>query len=315
MNKQYNIIKKLYNNKNINNICDNIDITYSLNYNKTYLNNKCFGAKYSFNELISYINKCNYVCVIKSELSNIKFNIYYSKFSELNIIKFTKIYKRIIILSNLYNLNKIINFNIILSPFKRYFPNENEILDSRHINGGFTYLNSNDIFIIRKDECSKVMLHEFIHHIAIINDISFTNDEIIKLKYTFNLSKYLNLIPNESVVEFWATIYQIIFVSIDYDISYKLVLDKEIGHSISLCNRLLNNNKKYWYEETNAYSYIVFKLIFLLNYNKFLNIYTLPYSSSSITNFLIKNKKTIDKNSNIINYNKNSLNLMIFGSY
>jgi|TARA_B110000259_G_scaffold180229_1_gene220707 hypothetical protein len=276
---------------------------------------ECIDSKFAnINKVMKYINHCNKCIKIYSNISNISINLYYKK-NNNSIFKLIKIYKRILILSQIYNIDKKITFHLALCSFKRYMPNKNCIFDTINFNGGFTNINGNDIYIHRNCEYSKVILHELFHHVNIINDSTMTinNYDINKIKKNFNISSHTILLPNESIIEFWATIYNLIFISCEYNINFELLYKKELDFSYNQFLKILNHNKNNeWYEKTNIFCYFILKYILLKNYKKFLKV-KLPYNSKEFIDFLINNSKNVK----IINkYNvNNNLNAMIFSSF
>lgn len=308
-------------NKNqIYNILDDINIdNIDINDSKILVNNfyqECLSSKFgNINKILNYIKNCNKVIKIYSKQNkNICFYLY-SNNNDNSLFKLIKIYRRVLILNNIYNINKNLNFHLALCKLKRFMPNKKEIFDCINFNGGFTTLTGNDIYIHRNCEYSKVILHELIHHIGIINDttIKFDNNDIIKLKNKFNISIDTVLLPNESIIEFWATLYNLIFISNEYNINFDLLYKKELNFSYNQFLKIINHNdNKEWFEKTNIYCYFIFKYILLKNYKKFLAI-KLPYNQKEFIDFLINNAKTI-KITNKYKRNKN-LNAMIFSSF
>ena len=65
-------------------------------------------------------------------------------------------------------------------------------MTSENINSGFTYVNRNDIYIFRKEEFPKVILHELIHHDLNIHQDNFNDDN--------NLHKICENYPKKSSV-------------------------------------------------------------------------------------------------------------------
>lgn len=220
-----------------------------------------------------------------------------------------KIQKRINFLNNSKDL-KII-FDIKYG--NRTFPKKNKFIKFENINGGYTSINSNEIFIVRHEEYPKVILHEIIHHNPLIHSDKWKKKNIIKLKKHFNIDSKTDLEPNEAIVEFWATIMHLYFISIENNLNIKKLLKDEIKYSLFKSNQLLNHLDGKWNEETNAYCYIIFKTIMLYNLKDFMKIYHFPYDDTKITDFLIKHSKLpiIKKNP----FNKipdESLRMMIY---
>lgn len=315
-------VKKIISNVNKKydfDILDNINIHY-INDNdyKLLINNfyqECIDSKFgNIDKILNYIKKSNKIIKIYSNKTNICFYLYFRKNTN-SIFKLIKIYKRLLILSKIYNINKNINFHLALCDFKRYMPNKNNIFDCINFNGGFTNISGNNIYIYRNCEYSKVILHEFFHHVNIINDstMNINNDDMNKIKTYFNISTNTVLLPNESIIEFWATIYNLIFISCEYNINFDLLYKKELDFSYNQFLKILNHNKNNeWYEKTNIFCYFILKYILLKNYKNFLKV-KLPYNSKKFIDFLINNSKNVK----IINkYNKNkNLNAMIFSSF
>lgn len=206
-----------------------------------------------------------------------------------------------IVLKRLYNITQYIEktFNIILllSPLSKKI--KNNILSYINVNSGFTYLNKNDIYIVRKEEYPKVLLHELLHHNKYIHS-SFKEYNINRLKKHFNIIANNTFDPNETIVEFWATIIHLKHISEDYNLDfYKLYLD-ELKYSLYKCYQLYNlPNNLLNTSNTNIYCYIIFKTILLYNLVELQKIYTFPYKDDVITDFLISHSQlplTITKN-------------------
>jgi len=314
-------IKKLldkinsYSNINIIDAISFDEINYdSSKYLINKFHNECYNSRFSNNDIFIYIKRCTNVTKISSNLCNI--NIYlYSNNNYNSIFKLIKIYRRLYILSKIYNITKEINFHIALCKLKRYFPKKNEIFESKHFNGGFTNILNNDIYIIRSCEYAKVMIHELLHHVNIINDtlLFMSYNEINKLKSFFRISNNTDFEPNEGNIEFWATIYNLLFISVEYNINFKLLYNKELAFSYIQYNKIIKKyNNNIWYEKTNIFAYFILKLILLKNYKKYLKI-PLPYNQSEISNFFINNYNSIKKNN--IKDRNNNLNAMLFSQY
>lgn len=243
---------------------------------------KKFIGIFSYPEMLDYIKtvKDNYVLTYK----NITFNIYYNNINEID----NKLINLVIKRCNIIEPNKKLIINILLAPNKRFIPH-NDIIKPVNINGGFTMELNNEIFITRKEEFPKVILHEILHHNININSNYWKKNNIIRLKTHFNIDPSTNLIPNEAIIEFWATIKHLKFVSKDYKLNYNRLLNSEIKYSLFKSYQLLKKqNNKLWREETNAFCYIIFKTIMLVNMEEFYKIYKFPYDEDLITDFLIK---------------------------
>jgi len=233
--------------------------------------------------------KCKNQTIINISKHDLTMNLYYRKDLHINLSQLILTIKRIIITRSFFNINGPMVIHFICSPYKRYFPQKGTIT-SKHINGGFTDITKNEIFVTRIEEYSKVLLHEVLHHCHHIHG-NFSQNNIQKLKQTFNISDETILLPNEAVVELWATILTLKYISFETKIPYKLLYDLEIHHSICQSARIIEKQgNREWKEKTNSYCYIVFKTILLLHVVDFLKKYTFPYDDTYITDFILKHK-------------------------
>lgn len=323
INTLINNIKNLYNYINIDDIY--IELINNQLLLEKYINN-ALSTKYgNIKDVINNLKKTKYIYHIY--LNNININLYvYStkKLDTFNYIKLLKVYKRISIIYKYYNLNKNINIHLSFWNKPRTFP-KNDFFRSKNINGGFTDFLSNDIYIFRKDEYPKVILHEFIHHIDILNmsiiNISTYNKK--KIKNFFNIHENCNFIPVEAIIEFWCHIYNTIFISIEYNIPFKLLFNKELNFTLFQYNKIMNNYKfiNKWYEETNVFSYFIIKLILLINYKKFFKL-NIPYNENIFVDFIMNNYnyknylKLLKKyNNHFLYLSNNSMNFMLFSNF
>jgi hypothetical protein len=126
---------------------------------------KHFIGKFDIPEVISYIKQINSFKIIKYK--NITFKIYYNTKDDLEFEFIKKVMKRCVFLLK----KKEMTIHLIPSPAKKILKDD-EIMTSENINSGFTYVNRNDIYIFRKEEFPKVVLHELIHH-----DLNIHRDE------------------------------------------------------------------------------------------------------------------------------------------
>jgi hypothetical protein len=242
-----------------------------------------------FNDYLDFVNKRKIF-----KYKNIMILVIFKETSDLNIPHIRMVLKRLYKITQ--HINKTFNVILLLSPFSKKINNNS--LSYLNVNSGFTYMNKNNIYIVRNEEFPKVLLHEILHHNKFIHS-SFKNSNIKRLKEYFNIIND-NFDPNEAIVEFWATVIHLQLISKDYKLDfYKLFLE-ELKYSLYKCyqlynlpNNLLNKNN------TNIYSYIIFKTILMYNIIELQKIYTFPYDDDVITDFLIKHSKlpmTIKKN-------------------
>ena len=137
----------------------------------------------------------------------------------MKIQLFKNVY-RVYLISKIYDISKngnyIFNYYIIMNPKRRYMPaKKDELIDVININGGFTYTDKNNIYIIRKEDYNKVILHELLHHNILIHKDDWKEANIKRLKEHFNIHDKMRLIPNEAIIETYACILNTIIYSIE----------------------------------------------------------------------------------------------------
>lgn len=271
------------------------------------------------NEIKNEINKLDNI--YKFKYHNINYYILYN--NKLNLKKINRIVKRVYNISHYYD--KTFNIYILMSPLKKLFNSDiYEPLNETNINSGFTYLNMNTIYLIRMEELPKVLLHELIHHNKLIQN-EFKKNNIIRIKKCFKIDEKIKLDPNEAIVEFWACIIHLYYISIEYNKNFYELYKNELNYSLIKSKQILNIQKKLlnniWIDKnSNIFPYIIFKTIFLLYLDEFNKIYTFPYNDDIITEFLISHYEPFISNLNKMRLNKLSLNpkslrFMIYSDY
>ena len=113
-------------------------------------------------------------------------------------------------------------------------PNKRKFIDHPYyINGGFTYLHKNIIYVYRNDEMFKVVLHEIIHHAFYFKDFDVYLGDPLRPKVNINL--------NEAIVEFLATLYQIKYTNTNVKNELKHSL-KNVKYVLGMSNTTFNTN-------------------------------------------------------------------------
>ena len=283
--------------------------------NKIHSVKKIINDFFMYDELRIYLNKLNRIYKIKYHNINI-YILYQDNNNDINndIIHVKKVLKRAYNITKF--INKIFNIYLILSPFKKEFKSIS--LTSQNCNSGLTIIHSHsdvlcvDIFIIRREEFGKVIIHEIIHHINVIHS-TFKKSNIDKLKKHFNISPSANIDPNETIVELWATIYHLYQISIETNVDFYKLFKDELKYSLNKTQQLLKLQKYMkdglWYEESHIICYIIFKTIIMYNLCEFKKIYTFPYNDDVITDFIIKHSDLLSSlKKNNLNYKSNLRN-------
>ena len=260
------------------------------NFNKELLESSNKYLNYEF--AYKYLDKCNHCYHITYKEINM-YIIMRNKITNKQMFQIFKNLYRVYLISKIYNISKwnkyIFNYYIIMNPQKRCMPSKkDDLIDVKNINGGFTYIHKNDIYIIRKEDYEKVIIHELLHHNILIHKTDWEKENIKRLKEHFNIHNNTLLIPNEAIIETFACILNTIFYSIETGSSLQDNLKKDQEHSICLAKKILDKQQgNKWQEKTHSYCYIVFKTILFVYFNKFLKIYKYN-NDTGITDFLIK---------------------------
>lgn len=214
---------------------------------------------------------------------------------------------RIITLMKWCSLSFPFDIWVIPTSWDRYLPDKGEEVTPKNINGGFTYIDNTEstqrkqIFVYRKEEFAKVILHEVLHHSSF--HIHHWDDASLQLLYralhvdqdgcqakTMRTCS-TRVEPNEAVIETWAELIQCAFLHIEYGIPWKDLIEKEIAYNVSKAYQLLEHRatmpKRLWKEQTHALSYTIIRGILLCNYASWMQM-AHPYESTSVTKFLLQ---------------------------
>jgi hypothetical protein len=281
--------------------------TYTISENSTdtaiiqMLSNEFSNSRFTLSQDIIYpfINNTTSTHV-KIEYGNITLNCIAPYEDVPPSFFLLRIVRRLICIIKIFNINK--SFTIWLLPIKynRFFPN-GSIVAPKNINGGYTYQNGTTIYVYRYEECAKVLIHEILHHSIFDTHLKWPHNHTEHIRTICSIDKTIDLNINEAIIEFWAILLECLFVSYEYDMPYKMLLQKERDWSLKQSIKLLQYQKKYfpvWKEETNAYCYIVLKSVLLINSERFMNI-KVPYSTEILTQFISQHIIALFKLSNV----------------
>ena len=205
--------------------------------------------------------------------------------------------------------NKEADFYLVLTNLTKYFPENNETIDAKHVNTGFTDFYENIIFIWRLEEFEKVLFHELIH---------WYNMDTRDHDY-HNIVDMMEANYCEAITDFWAIVYHTIYISILSRYKIKSLLEYELGfirnQAITLnfifdLGTWKNKPNKRIRQNTSAFSYYIIKYL-LFEYaleNKFELNMDIDY------NKLIRSllNRGIDSNQPQILLNKNSARMSLF---
>lgn len=254
-----------------------------------YVHEELGNSKYTLDSVPNYLKKCD--LYINISLYNIKIHVLLNSRQFVPILLLKRVIKRLYIIAKIHSITKDIVYWFLPIEDKRYFPTQGIQVSPDSINGAYTYPTKNEVFIYRFEDFAKVMMHELLHHSIIESGSVWKDTHIQNFKHYFNISSGTAVLPNESLVELWATYYQLLFVSIEYCIPFKFLYAKECEWAVLQSRRLLKhqktlNSKEIWAEKTNSFTYIILKTIFLVNLKEFLNI-PLPYNTDTLYTFIM----------------------------
>lgn len=267
-----------------------------------------------------------------------------------------KIIRRMETLRKLYEYTNESHILCTCIPFDvpRKLPNSMDVcVSSENINGGYTYThmttgnNLREIYILRKEELPKVLLHEYLHQLQVQNTSqeasskSIWTNSILESLYTrWNISKEgcsigmsqckTVLEPNEAIIEFWAWIHQMNFVSIENGISREIIWNAEYQFTIQQIRKLINHQRNcsksdqlLWHEKTHAFSYYVLKGYFAwcIHEQKDPISIDLQYSSKELFNHIQLHweeymRMLLSDNTLMLHKNKDiSIRMTLFGDF
>jgi len=181
------------------------------------------------------------------------------------------------------------SIHIWLTNYKKVLPKNGEILDTLHVNSGSSDVyhpsikKNGDIYIWRKEEINKVLLHELLHSLRY--DYHSQNDRLNRsIGKDFNVNEHINV--NESYTETLATILNCVFYTIENGKNYEYflaLLSNEIEHANRQVDKLLThcgyndiqelsrkNSDKIFRQKTSVFSYYILKAMLLNNLTDFM---------------------------------------------
>lgn len=246
---------------------------------------------------------------------------YYSLTHENILLKFiavpkfklkdaTRLMNRLIFVAKNEDVTQPFHIWIIPCKSKRYFPKCDEMFDSKHINGGYTYYTSHthNTYVYRLEDLQKVAIHELLHN----SKLNKHHNDVTELLDLFKISPESpqSLLINEASIEAWAMYYHLKCVAKEYKLSFKKLFKKELDFSLAMTHKLQMYHKGLWKENTNAYAYIRLKTCIMFYWNEFVkcdNLVTFLKKYNTCEQFLsVVSKKEVLKG--------NSCKITLFGS-
>ena len=206
----------------------------------------------------------------------------------------------IFLIKNLFHRNKKYSQKVTYfpSPLKKQMNHSHstKCLGVNECNSGLTFVQSHlnhhhidngDIILFRQEEHIKVLIHEMMHS-------NFRDVMLIRHDQSDEMAEKICIL-NESYTEWNATLLNLLYLSIKYDmkiLELNEMLHKEVKYGIYVCRRIMKyygikdiheilkiNDfcKKHLFQKTNVISYYLFKPLQMLHFdqmNKYLKKHT-----------------------------------------
>jgi hypothetical protein len=197
--------------------------------------------------------------------------------------------------------------NVVPSPAKRSFPPPGVPIGPENINGGFTYVHTGrgaaspaaaaEIYVLRREEFPKVVLHEILHHSRVHSDDAAWAPYRHALYAHFGVSERgcaaagapgapgapegggapgcaTDIRPNEAIVETWATVQHCSALSRELGTPLAALLAAERDHALAVAARAERHRLTLpggeWQERTHTFSYIQLRAMILRDLPGFL---------------------------------------------
>jgi hypothetical protein len=168
-------------------------------------------------------------------------------------------------LRTIYGSTKPIHFICVPLDVPRRFPEDaRQCLGREHVNGGYTYVNGHTVYLFRKEELSKVLLHEYLHQIQGHKDAEWVAQPaaLEHVRKLANIPHGIDLRPNEAIVEAWALRHHTKCLSEETGIPFKILWDAEVAFACSQARRVWMHQSHCvprWNEGTHTFSYYILK--------------------------------------------------------
>lgn len=195
-----------------------------------------------------------------------------------------------------------INITIVLSPYKKVFPENNQELTSYHVNSGVTAMygarEKSEVVIFRREEVIKVLIHEMIHAMKLdIHSHLDTSD----LKRYFGLPQDYHLNITETFTDSYACLLNVAIASLLSPLptykNFMSLLESEREFIVTQGSKVVSKlqlmldekghlqpSQMVFQESTNVIAYYVLKSVVFANINVFLRLLTSPSWNFQLNN-------------------------------
>lgn len=187
--------------------------------------------------------------------------------------------------------SKSIHFVCVPLDIPRRFPNHtNQCLGREHVNGGYTYVNGDTVYLFRREELPKVMLHEYLHQLQGHKDAEWTSEALENVRALVSIPSSIDIRPNEAVVEVWALFYHTHFLAVETGIPFKTLWDAETRFVLQQARHIWTHQSHClprWNEETHTFSYYILKAWFVWAWSDATaHVWRLDYSVDELTQWI-----------------------------
>lgn len=234
------------------------------------------GSKYNVNEVTDCIKSASICTTIST--SHITLNyVHKEKEKEPGNLDVPKTLlrhavQRVQCMRMICNSTKPLTFWLVPCLALKEFPAQGKHVGVEHVNSAYTYANGNTVFIFRREEFPKVMMHEAIHHVCSIDTaMDWTQDHLGRIFEMFRVDHTTVLRPNEAIVEAMAELFHTAFIAVEYGLDAQMLHMREVNWSLQQAKRVLaRQGSGLWKEDTHAFSYYVLRSMFMFKPDEFL---------------------------------------------
>lgn len=260
------------------------------NTEKNVLREELLKSQYTLPKVQSYLAKC--IHRTRFTMGRIVIDVMCNKISKgLHEQVIRSLYRANATIACFGGIDSASGIRVVLLPIHapRQKPNAvQDTIEPEHVNGGYTYVHGNTVYIYRLEEWPKVMLHELIHHIPKIQNIRWTPKMLADMYHIFEIDNAgcpvhcsTLLEPTEAVVEAWAIFLHTAYMSHEMNKDFYKLLRDEIHWNDAHIAWIMHKKARMhmvegWKEGTHVFSYIVLRGILLQHLDEFLRM-SMPY--------------------------------------
>jgi hypothetical protein len=235
------------------------------------------GSKYNLgevNDCIKHATSCTTVSTSHVTLNYVHQSDKGADALDVPVTLLKHAVQRVQCMRSICNADKPLTFWLVPCLALKEFPAPGKHVGVEHVNSAYTYANGDTVFIFRREEFPKVMLHEAIHHVCTIDTaMDWTQDQLGRLFEMFRVDQTTVLRPNEAIVEAMAELFHTAFIAQEYGFDAQMLHMREVKWSLQQAKRVLaRQGSGLWREDTHAFSYYVLRSILVFNPDEFLTL-------------------------------------------